>query len=124
MEGLIFTQEQAQQSLLEWQKILRLQDWQIKIKIARDREFLTEGMAEVVWLREKKQAMVKLLDPLDFASDIIYPQDHELSIVHELLHLHMVDFDQEVGTLENIAQEQAIHAISTALVTLKRGDAQ
>ena len=116
---MTFNQEQAEAALAKWQKILRLQDWDIKIFIYRAKDLMTDGQAEVTWLREKKQAILKLLDPIDYDNNY-FIQDHEVSIVHELLHCHMALFDQEAGTLEDIAQEQAIHALSFALVELDR----
>ncbi len=117
------TQEQAQQACREWQKILRLQDWDVTAVIRRGREMkLEDAQAEVSWKSENKTAIVRLLDPLDYQNDI-YEQDHERSLVHELLHLHMVMFATETGTLEDLAQEQAINAMATAFVGLKRGGA-
>jgi len=113
------TQEQAQQACQEWQKILRLQDWEIVIKIKRARELQSDCQAEVQWKNTKKIAIIHLVDPVDYQNDH-FPQDHEVSLVHELLHLHMSMFDQEPDTPEGTAQEQAIHAISTALVELSR----
>lgn len=115
----IFTHEQAESKLTEWQKILRLQDWDIKIDICRGRNFKTDGQAEVSWTNEKKMAIIHLLDPIDYDNDY-FPQDHEISLVHELLHLHMAGFVAEDGTVEDMAQEQVADALSKALVGLKR----
>lgn len=119
-QTFVVNQAQAEELLAEWQRILRLQDWNIKIDIRRDREMeLQSSMAEVHWTIEKKAAIMHLLDPIDYQNDY-FPIDHEVSIVHELLHLHMAGFDAKFDTPEGVAQEQAINAISTALVFLKR----
>lgn len=121
---VIFNQEEAEAVLVKWQKMLRLQDWDVKIDVRRGRDFNTDSQAEVTWLEEKKMAIIHLLDPIDYDNKY-FPHDHEVSIVHELLHLHMVRFAAESGTPEDIAQEQAINALSLALVGLRRkaGDA-
>ncbi len=119
-ETVVVNKEQAEGLLAEWQKTLKLQDWEIVIDIKRARDMqLGECAAEVHWKKKKKIAIVHLLDSIDYDNGY-FPQDHEASIVHELLHLHMVGFAAEDDTPEDTAQEQAIHAISTALVELKR----
>ncbi len=119
-QTVILTQDQAEALLKEWQKILRLQDWDVVVGIRRARDMsLGESAAEVHWKKEKKLAIIHLLDPTDY-DNACFSQDHEVSIVHELLHLHMVGFAAEDDTPEDTAQEQAIHAISMALVELKR----
>lgn len=119
-ETVVVNKEQAEGLLAEWQKTLKLQDWDIVIDIRREREMELEGgQAEVHWHKDKRMAIIHLLDPLDYSNQY-WPQDHEMSLVHELLHIHMVGFAAEDGTPEDAAQEQAINAISFALVDLKR----
>lgn len=117
---MIFTStDEATACMKEWQEILRLQDWDIKIDILRARDMkLDEGQAEVHWRIESKSALIYLLDPLDYKNDY-FEQDHERSMVHELLHLHMALFSADTGTPEDIAQEQAINTIANSLVGLK-----
>lgn len=117
------TQEQLDEALLEWQKTLRLQDWQIRARLVRGRDMFTEeSAASVRWTFPKKMATIQLLDPADYEPNIEFPQDHEISLVHELLHLHYAGFDEtENGSVEHALLEQSIEAISTALVALKRG---
>lgn len=119
-ETFVVNQDRAEELLADWQKTIRLQDWEIVVDIRRARDMASgECQAEVHWTKEKKTAIIHLLDPVDYDNDY-FAQDHEVSMVHELLHLHMVMFATEDGTLEDVAQEQAIHAIATALVELKR----
>lgn len=109
-----------QQLLPEWQKILRLQDWDVKLIVDRERNFIGgDSQGECSWVLEKKQAFIKILDPVDFP-DSKWEQDSEETLVHELLHLHFAPFNAEDGTLEDVAQEQAISAIAGALAGLKR----
>lgn len=68
--------------------------------------------------------MVELLHPDDWSEQeaTIQPFDEELSIVHELVHLWFtpINYDPYDGA-ERLAEEQAVHRISQALVALKRG---
>jgi hypothetical protein len=115
------TAEQAQQACREWQKILRLQDWDIKVKIVRQDALRNlDDQANVNCCLANKQALIKLVDPIDYPRDTEWEQDHERSLVHELLHLHFWGFaDKERETEE----EQAVCALASAFVRLKAGDA-
>jgi hypothetical protein len=114
--------EQLQEALIFWQKVLRLQDWDVYARIARGRELFTENSAAAVrWTLAKKVATLQLLDPIDYEDNLAVEQDHEVSLVHELLHLHYAPFDNtEDDSLELYTLEQSIEAISRALVDLKR----
>lgn len=121
------TQEQAQQACREWQERLYLRDWDIRAKICRQ-EFMPRPdiMAHVNCVYPSKQALIKLLDPIDYPQDAEWEQDHEQSLVHELLHLHCWGFSATDATSpEGIAEDQAVDALARALVALKRaGDAR
>lgn len=117
------TNEEAQDACKEWQKILRLQDWAVKVFIKRARDMSLEGgQGEVHWGLQSKSASILLLDPLDYPPGLRQEQDMEKTLVHELLHLHSAPFDNfEYESLENTALEQAIDLTAEALVELKRG---
>lgn len=114
--------ELLQKDLEYWTRILRLQDWDIEATIRRARELDYENTAATVaWTFENKQAVIKLLDPVDYMPGLMEDQDHEVSLVHELLHLHYAGFDEtERGSLAHAMLEQSINAISNALVWLRR----
>lgn len=113
----------ANECCREWQKILRLQDWDVKVSIQRERDIqLNYVQGECSWKIKSKRAIITLLDPLDYPPDAMCPQNHEMTLIHELLHLHFAPFSAEDKTPEDIAQEQAINALSRALLMLKRGD--
>lgn len=114
---MIFTtQAEAESALAEWQEILLLRDWDIKIDICRTRDMTFDGAAEVHYKKGKKLAIIHILDPLDYENKY-WEQDHETSLVHELLHLHTCLFVSD----EDVHEERAVDAISRALVRLKRG---
>jgi hypothetical protein len=119
---MIFNQEQAEAALAKWQKILRLQDWEIKVKIVRQSLMpCLDIMAHVNCVYPSKQALIKLLDPIDYPRDTEWGQDHEQSLVHELLHLHCWGFsDEDPSSPKGICEDQMVAALATALVELKR----
>lgn len=106
--------------LYKWQSILRLQDWDVKIEFARSFEMETVRRAgEVSYVCEKKTAVIKILVPQDYPTDIRWKQDIEQTVVHELLHLHFSWTDDLTG-LANTGMEQAINCIALALVARDR----
>lgn len=116
-------QKEAESSLQEWQRVLRLQDWDIKIRIVRAKEFVNgDGMGEVRYKHQKQMAVINLLDPIDYDEIHLWEQDHEITMVHELLHIHFMGFEAEEGTEQDNAQERAIDVISKSLVSLRRND--
>lgn len=122
MEPVIFSEDQLKQKCAEWQKILRLQDWDVHVSIVRDSNMkLKDVNGECEWVLQTKQAHIRILDPIDYPEDTRWPQNMEHTLVHELLHLHFSPFDtHEYGSLEHTSMEQAIDMISSALVLLKR----
>lgn len=110
--------ENPQQSCEEWQRRLKLQDWDISVKIIPHRES-EDSWGSVRWNLQEKFADIKLLDPADQSSSM-RPYSMEETLVHELLHLHLAPLD--VSEAKGLAQEQAINAIARALVNLKNAN--
>ncbi|HBE80354.1 MAG TPA: hypothetical protein DDW65_21610 [Firmicutes bacterium] len=106
-----------------WQKVLRLQDWDVKAAIVRYHE-LKDGcfFGYTSWELAKKFAEIKILDYQDYHLRHWWDRDQEITLVHELIHLHMAPFkgDWKEDSLESAAFEHAIGCFSTALVMLKR----
>lgn len=124
---MIYTnQEELDAALAEWQKTLRLQDWDIKASIVREKNLMmNDVVAAVRWGFTSKGAVVQLIDPIDYSDNPDEELDHEISLVHELLHLHYAGFDKtEKGSTEERLLEQSIEAISRSLVKLKRAEVQ
>jgi len=118
------TQEQAEFLLKEWQERLNLQHWKIKIKVARGGDLDLPGglQGRCDMILNRLEAFIRILDPIDWDKTILWPQDMEATLVHELLHLHWVSLDKwQANSPEVTAMEQAIHSISHALVDAKRG---
>lgn len=111
------TEQQAWELLREWQEELRLQDWNIKLRITREIA-PRHGYASIC--ETKTCAYIRLLDPVAALVEM-EPLDMELALVHELLHVQLAAFMQrEKKTHQDIIQEQAIHKLSLHLVRMKR----
>jgi hypothetical protein len=104
------SEDEARRLCREWQEALRLQDWDIVVKVVRGRGLGTDGLENNAegrghWTLPLRAATIRLA-----------------TLVHEMLHLHFAGFDDfTVGDAQDVAAEQAIHALSCALVALKRG---
>jgi hypothetical protein len=123
MPGVIFTEEKLREKCAEWQKILRLQDWIINVRICREWDMLSSDCnAEIEIVLPKRMATIRVLDPVDYPDNLSEDQDMELSLVHELLHIHFWPFTERLDGLHQVAEEQAIEAISRGLVELYRGE--
>jgi hypothetical protein len=123
------TQEELTERCAYWQQRLALQDWQVTVQLVRQRELDSQGASaefDCVW--PKRRVQINILDSIDFPTDCLFQQDQELDLVHELLHAYTVPLeekirfaaDDETETPEWVLVEQAIHAISTALLALDR----
>ena len=104
----------------EWQKLLRLQDWDITATFARSREMVHEG--KHLWGKadlsyEHRYAEISILHPDDCDSDE-ERGEIETTLVHELLHIYFTPVRGE--TPDVLAEEQAINSLSTLLVRLQR----
>ncbi|MFD1450845.1 hypothetical protein [Oceanobacillus sojae] len=124
MQEVILTEEQLQEKLAYWQKILRLSDWIITVRIARERDMNLSGCAgEISWSLNNKAASIRILDEIDCPQDLMYPQDMEKTLVHELLHLHLAPISDHFSNdndIYTVFEEQAIDCIADALVRVSR----
>jgi hypothetical protein len=108
-----------------WQRILYLQDWTLDVRVSRHWEMEDIAtLAQVSWFIHRKDAIIRVLHPSDLpglGGKFINGEenDYDISLVHELLHLHFAPFDSKERHIE-IAQEQAINAISRGIVKLYR----
>jgi hypothetical protein len=103
----------------EWQRVLRLSDWNLRMAVRPAMEMGSDhGRVRVYEL--KKCAFVSLLDPNEADPSEVEPYDPEVALVHEQLHCLLHAFAGDRDTVEDLCQEQAIHILSTLLVEQKR----
>lgn len=114
----VVTEEQTQDWLKLWQKRLRLEDWKIEVKIVRIWDLEQGTLGHIDWSTPHHTAVIKVLNPADYElpADKI-PADMELSIVHELVHLHLSVLP--LNKSSRPAEEQVVSMISDALVNLE-----
>lgn len=118
-------EEELNKQLLYWQKILYLQDWTVSIKVCRQWEMHDkETLAQCQWYLERKDAVISVIHPQDLgglSSRFLFGEeaDYDVSLVHELLHLHFAAFFREG---DEVGHEQAINAISRGMVKMWKED--
>jgi len=114
----VVTDEQVHDWLHVWQKRLRLDDWKIEVKIVRIWELEQGTLGHIDWSIPHKTATIKVLNPSDYElpKDKI-PADMELSVVHELVHLHLSVLPLNKSSRN--AEEQVVSMIADALVSLE-----
>jgi hypothetical protein len=121
------TEYKLKHLLGEWQKILRLQDWDIDIHHARLRAMQSED-GSIPWgrisiNRQHRNAGIEILHPDDYADcdDKDCNARHgeneiESTLVHELLHIYI--HSSKESEPSSVEEEQAINTIARALVEL------
>ena len=117
------TEESLQDELAFWKRLLHLEQWDIVARIARGNglDLPEQVQGRCNWTISRHEALIRIMNPIDWDKGIIFPQDMEATLVHELLHLHLAPFDNfKSDTAEDNALEQAIHHLSLALVSLRR----
>ncbi|MEX2302408.1 MAG: hypothetical protein WD733_15810 [Bryobacterales bacterium] len=109
----------AEERLAIWQQRLDLDDWQISLLLTRREDLKPKTLGGIRWDKRKKQAVIWVLDPLD------YPlpheqmlEDMERTIVHELLHLELASRRRSEASRSH--EEHAVNRIAEAFLKLDR----
>ncbi|MGD1941848.1 MAG: hypothetical protein ACFB0G_11100 [Leptolyngbyaceae cyanobacterium] len=110
------TQEWLDERLEFWQKILRLGDWKITAQIVPQSE-LDEGVAgNLHHDQHMRKGEIRIMRPEDLPQlrTKLFEADVEHTLVHELLHIHLLSAEFQLEKQE----EFAINAIADALMAL------
>ena len=123
-ERKLLAERFAAERLWVWQKRLNLQDWDLAVVAARASELKPKTVGNIHWDREKKTAVIRVLDPADY--NLPFDEmlrDIEFTVVHELIHLEMVPVLSDLQrTEENRREEEhAVNHMAEALLKLDRG---
>ncbi|MFB4260498.1 hypothetical protein ACE106_15250 [Shouchella clausii] len=127
MREVILTQKQLEERLSFWQEKLRLRDWYITVSKGRTKVVGEKATGCVHAVHSNKQAHILILHEEDYVNmeeSDIWVQDMESILVHELLHLHtrlINKRNDEDADGYCMFEEQAIESITSALITLARG---
>ena len=108
------TQQELDHAVQLWQARLRLSDWHIMARIRRQFQMSEGSQGDVGWEPKSKSATIRLLDPIDYDPNFIHVQDHEKTLVHEMVHLF---FPRE----GNEQYEPEIESLACAFISLSRG---
>jgi len=110
------TNAQLQQLAEEWQRLLRIQDWDVTVRFARPVEmFDRDLLGQCRTLANLKEAQVLICDPAQAPE----PMDVEYVLAHELGHILL----DPLATKSNMLHvEQALHGFVHALIKLRKGD--
>lgn len=121
----IFTEDELKKLCAFWQNQLKLNNWRIAIGIERKTVFNnSQSTGEIDYVLPLRQAIIKILDPLDYPNSP-FEQDMEISLVHELLHLHFALFEPKSDdSLEFLIMESTIEQLANILVEMKRTNMQ
>jgi hypothetical protein len=120
-EEFVVSDENLQKLCAEWRDRLRLNSWDIAAGVYRASDFVNENcIGENTFDLETGRSVIKVLDSIDYPKDSWFPQDMEVILVHELLHLHFDPFCPEENTLQHQFMERTIERLAITLVDLKR----
>lgn len=121
----IFTEDELKKLCSFWQNQLKLNNWRIAIGIERKTAFNnSQSIGEIDYVLPLRQAIIKVLDPLDYPNSP-FKQDMEITLVHELLHLHFALFEPKSDdSLEFLIMESTIEQLANILVEMKRTNIQ
>ena len=104
-----------------WQKLLRLQDWNITVNVKR-RYQMSDHDALGLCRRypDSKDADIDILSVQDISAHKEGDDaDYELTLVHELLHVHFTFMNNDEGHARQ-QEELIVSTLSRALVKLNR----
>lgn len=107
------------QKLPVWQKRLKLQDWNITIKLVRVPDLKPKTLGNIHWDSDTRKAGINVLSPEDYKMP--FPdalKDMEFTVVHELLHLQLSSLPRNEASRS--AEEKAVNNLTDALLTLER----
>jgi len=106
-----------------WQKRLNLQEWGVTVVVSRATELKPKTVGNIHWDREKKTAVISVLDPADYQMPFEQMlQDIEFTIVHELIHLEIAPVFTDLTRTDanRMEEEHAVNHMTDALLKLDR----
>jgi hypothetical protein len=110
-------QIKADRLLAEWQKTLKLRDWDIAVEVP---EKNIESQGSCLFYPSVRQARITLCHPRYKPKETITLWDMEVTIVHELLHVKFNCVPLNKGETHLNEFEAAIDGTAQILVNLKR----
>ena len=99
-----YTHEQIEQAIAEWQKRLRMQDWEFRVGWDEEPEG-EYALASIEQVDGRRLALIRFCrEHIESAA----PADLSLTIAHELLHMVLVPLDNAVDLALNGASNERV----------------
>lgn len=115
----LMTIQRMRRLLVEWQRLLRLQDWDIELNFVHHHNLSRGGFGEIDWTLEKKIATINMVYLKEVSKALEY--NPEKTLVHELLHLRFsIVCRTKEGSIEDGIHEAAVDQVARALVKLRK----
>ena len=115
----IYTIEELRVLCKKYQKLLRLEDWEINVELVHQNS-IPDYNAQVASNSNGAQATISIPTAESFASAFAPKQNMRHALFHELLHLHfVVYFRPDKGSVYERLFEQAMNKIAQALDQLE-----
>jgi len=94
----------------KWQELLYLQDWDLKFEFQRFEDGQDyHGITH--YQKELKTATIVILDPQFYKSSSLRPQNIEQTVIHELIHLHLLYWNTHDCT-QQVLKEQTCELLA------------
>jgi len=107
------------ETLRVWQDRLNLRDWDIHVELVRPSALEPKTLGNIHWDTSNRHATIDVLSSYDYS--LPQPEmlnDMELTVVHELVHLHLSSLPRSEATRRN--EEHVVNQISRALLNLSK----
>jgi hypothetical protein len=118
-EREVTAQKFVQGALRTWQDRLNLREWDIRVELVRPSALEPKTLGNIHWDMDTRRAAIDVLSAYDYTLPM--PEmlnDMELTVVHELIHLHLASLPRTESTRRN--EEYVVNQISRALLDLSR----
>lgn len=121
MSSVYTTVAEAQEATKTFQHLLSLTHWDVRVEIVDN---LGNRLGEVNHNINKRQAIIRLRSAETAVTQqegsVFMTVDHERTLIHELLHLHLAPLDPliETNPLSEQIIETAVHTLSFAIKNL------
>jgi hypothetical protein len=106
-------------ALRVWQERLNLTDWDVRVQLVHPNKLEPKTLGNIHWDTNTKKATIDVLSSYDYTLPV--PEmldDMELTVVHELVHLHLAILPRTEATRRN--EEYVVNQISRALLNLSK----
>src|SRR5581483_7445235 len=109
----------VEQRLKIWQERLKLESWNVTVRLVRRAELKPKTLGNIHWDADTMTATIRVLDPADYK--LAYDEmlaDMEFTLVHELVHLELSSLPRSDASRR--AEEHAVNQIAEAMLKLAR----